>query len=254
MGAIEKIAYCLGPAFMKRAMSRAAPLALLLSVPGAAQSAIVTYCCDEAAETAYQTALGGLGFAASLSESFENGQWVDARTIPQVSVTNLGITWSRPGAFLRTSTGGGDVHDGSYIMFTWDNSTGLPTHAIPDGYTLTASGPSLFGVGGWFQAGTTANIDFIVDGDPTRVDFTGLETSLDASWKFLGFVETDPALGFTSVEIMETDETGDETKIFFSDDFTLGASPVPLPASLPLLGSGLMAMVGFLGRRRSKQT
>jgi hypothetical protein len=227
-------------------LARSVPFALLLSLTGAAQSAIVTY----TDETAYLTALDGLGFASRLTESFEDGGWIAARTTPQASVTNLGITWSRPGAFLRTSTGGGDVHDGSYIMFTWDNSSGLPLHAIPDGYTLTSSASSLYAVGGWFQAGTTANLDFIVDGDPFRVDFTGAETALTSAWKFIGFIETDQTLGFTSVQILETDETGDETKIFFSDDFTLGVAAVPVPAALPLFGSGLMGIMGVLGWRR----
>ena len=76
-----------------------------------------------------------------------------------------------------------------------------------------------------------------------------------ADWKFLGFVEDDPALGFRSVEILET-EAATEARYFFSDDFTLGGqagafppAPVPLPAALPLFGTGLMVLMGVLGRR-----
>ena len=75
-----------------------------------------------------------------LRESFEAGPWIAARTIPQPSVSNLGVTWSWLDAGLRTSTGGGDAHDGGYIIFTWDVINGLPVHAIPDGYTLAADG------------------------------------------------------------------------------------------------------------------
>ncbi len=229
----------------KMMFARCGAFALMLVLAGPAQSAVTTYT-DEAA---YLAALDGLGFVNRVTDSFEAGGWVAARTIPQASVTHQGITWERPGAFLRTSSGGGDVHDGSYIMFTWDNSSGLPLHAIPDGYTLTAEAHSLYAVGGWFQASTTANLAFIVDGDPFRVDFTGAESALSSTWKFLGFIDSDPTAGFTSVEILETDETGDETRIFFSDDFTLGAAVVPLPAALPLFSTGLLGLMGVLGWR-----
>ena len=67
----------------------------------------------------------------------------------------------------------------------------------------------------------------------------------------------DQTLGFNSVEILEVDEVvGGETRIYASDAFTLAGeagafppAPVPLPAALPLFGTGLMVMIGFLGRR-----
>lgn len=248
---VKSICSCLKIGSDAKIVSLSVPLALLLLLPGAAQSALVTYCCDQAAEDAYLAAIDSLAFADRVPESFETGAWVDAQTVPQSSVSNQGITWERPGAFLSTSDNGGDAHDGGYVMFTWDNSSGLPLHAFPDGYTLTANGFPLYAVGGWFT-GNQAKLGFIVDGDPTRVNFTGEEARVDA-WKFLGFIENDPTQGFGSVQIVETDEiVGDEMKIFFSDDFTLGAAAVPLPAALPLFATGLMAMVGLLGRRSKR--
>ena len=225
--------------------------ALALFVVPCAQAAVTTYCCDAAAEAAYRADLAGFAVQPDvLRESFEDGPWVAVRTAPQPSVSNLGVTWSRLDAGLRTSTGGGDVHDGSYLMFSYDVINGLPTHAIPDGYTLAADGSTLYGVGGWFT-GTNAKLDFIVDSDPQRVDFTGAEATVDASWKFLGFIET---LGFGSLEIRTTDEVGNEIRIFFSDDFTLGVDtgipppppdgPVDLSGTVQDTGgSGLCAMV-----------
>ena len=204
--------------------------ALALFITACVQADVTTYCCDAAAEAAYRADLAGLSVQPDvLRESFEAGPWIAARTIPQPSVSNLGVTWSRLNAGLRTSTGGGSVHDGSYLMFTYDVISGLPVHAIPDGYTLAADGSTLYGVGGWFT-GTDAKLAFIIDGDPQRVDFTGPEATVGA-WKFLGFIET---LGFGTLEIRTADEVGDEINLFFSDDFTLamdtGTLPPPLPA------------------------
>ena len=204
--------------------------ALILFAIPCAQAEVTTYCCDAAAEAAYRADLAGLAVQPDvLRESFEDGPWVAARTIPQPSASNLGVTWSRLDAGLRTSTGGGSVHDGSYLMFSYDVINGLPTHAIPDGYSLAADGSTLYGVGGWFT-GTDAKLGFIVDGDSQRVDFTGAEATVGV-WKFLAFIET---AGFGTLDIRTVDEVGDEIRIFFSDDFTLavdtGNPPPPLPA------------------------
>jgi hypothetical protein len=212
-------------------------LSFLVSVAAPwARGEVTTYCCDAAAEAAYLADLAALAVQPGLvSESFEESPWIAARTTPQPSVSNLGVTWARTDASLRTSTGGGDVHDGSYIMFTYDVINGLPTHAIPDGYTLTTEGSTLYGVGGWFR-GTDAKLAFIVDGDPQRVDFTGPEATVRA-WKFLGFIET---LGFDALEIRTADEVGNEINMFFSDDLTLGidtAAPPPSPAGSLQLGA-----------------
>jgi len=207
----------------------------LFAIPSV-QADVTTYCCDAAAEAAYLADLAGLASQPDLlQESFEEGPWGEARTVPQSSVSNLGVTWSRLDAYLSTSTGGGDVHDGSYIMFTWNMINGLPVHAIPDGYTLVADGSTLYGVGGWFT-GNNTKLAFIVDGDPERVDFTGAEATV-SDWRFLGFIET---LGFGNLEIRAVDEVGDETRIFFSDDFTLalGAGTAPPPSgAVDLSGS-----------------
>ncbi|MCU7866320.1 MAG: hypothetical protein KZQ92_20375, partial [Candidatus Thiodiazotropha sp. (ex Lucinoma borealis)] len=74
------------------------------------------------------------------SESFEGDAWVGTRSLPEATVTSQGITWAPSSsgvAGMSTSTGGGDVHDGSYLMFPVDDRN---NHLIPDQYNLTANG------------------------------------------------------------------------------------------------------------------
>jgi hypothetical protein len=190
------------------------------------EAAVTTYCCDAAAEAAYVADLAALTYPVSIAhDGFDVAPWGTETAFPggtpQPSLSNLGITWSPPATdgFVATSTGGGDVHDGSHLMYALDSSA--IRHPVPDGYALSANGFVLYGMGGWFR-GTNATLAFIVDNDPLRVDFTGAEATV-AAWKFLGFIETDAAMGFSRLEIRTVDEVGNETRIFFSDDFTLAA-------------------------------
>jgi hypothetical protein len=193
----------------------------LLCLFGTANAEVTTYCCDQAAEDAYLTALAEIvPIASNVVESFEYGPWesthgtISTPAQPQPSVFNQGITWLRPGAGLLTSIGGGDTHDGLWLMYVQE--FGIPYHPHPDGYTMVSDGP-LYGIGGWFT-GNRAELTFTVDGDPDRVDFTGAEKHLSTGWKFLGFIDTD---SFSIVDIMAVEEI-DELTYFWSDDFTIG--------------------------------
>lgn len=169
---------------------------------------------------------------------------------PASAVSNLGLRWvSRAGGgYLATSTGS-SVSPG-YELYATDSSA--VSHPNPDGLRMTVADPAkrLYAVGGWFQ-GNMTKIAMTVDGDPARVDFTGADSTV-SDWTFLGFVESDPALGFRAVEFLAADEVGAEQKIFFADSFVIVGEPgavVPVPAALPLLGSALFAL-GTLRRHR----
>jgi hypothetical protein len=184
-----------------------------------AQAQVTTYCCDATAEAQYLADLVTLAPSATVvPESFEEGPWIPSGL--WLSVTNNGITWSRTDHAVATSTGGGDVHDGTYLFYA--RQITQPFHPVPDGFTLTSDGQDLYGVGGWFTGqGQPSKLAFIVDGDPNRVDFTGAEATV-SDWKFLGFIDQTP---FTSVDILTADEVGNETTIFFSDDFHIAKGP-----------------------------
>jgi cytochrome oxidase Cu insertion factor (SCO1/SenC/PrrC family) len=189
-------------------------------VCNAVSAQVTTYCCDEVAETAYHAAIAAHALQPdTVSESFESGPWEATRNVAEISVTNQGIIWSSSDAAMRTSLGGGSVHDGTYLMFA-QSQINPPLHPVPDGYALDADGVRLFSVGGWFR-GSGGKLAFIVDDDPDHVDFTGNEATVN-EWKFLGFVDS---LAFSKLEIRNVDEIGDETNIFFSDDFSMATLP-----------------------------
>jgi hypothetical protein len=228
--------------------------ALLLLGAGGARAATTVY----TTEASFLAAVAGLGVPTSQArEGFDVTPWgADLFSIlggmPAPSVSNLGLTWvSRvAGGYLATSTG--SSVSPSYEMYATDAS-GV-THPNPDGFrmTLADATKTLYAVGGWFQ-GNMTKVTMTVDGDPARVDFTGGESTV-SDWTFLGFVESDPALGFRTVEFVAADEVGGEQKMFFADSFIIVGEPgavVPVPAALPLLGSALFALAAFRrGRRR----
>ena len=202
-------------------------LTLLGLVSSFESHAVVTvYCCDATAEAQFIQDLSNLPSISPdiTKESFEGSAWDSTRSTGVQSVTSQGITWagsSTESSFVRTSTSGGDVHEGSYLMFPVDNRN---DHLVPDKYTLTASGTTLYGVGGWFRSSTGAKIGFTTNGS-APVDFTGSQATV-TGWTFLGFIDD---AGFTNVLVEAVDEGGDEVNIFFSDDFTLGAQSGAFP-------------------------
>ncbi len=201
---------------------------LVLAVAGISlqsQAAVTVYCCDAAAEAQFIQDLSALQSVSVdfASESFETDAWAGSRTDPQVSVTSQGITWEASSsgvAGIRTSTGGGDVHDGSYLMFAV-NASG--THLTPDKVTLSAGGMTLYGVGGWFRSSNGAKLAFTSNG--ATVDFTGADATV-FDWKFLGFIDDG---GFSTLLVETADEVGNEVNTFFSDDFTLAAGSGAFP-------------------------
>jgi len=189
---------------------------LTLFVSSSASAQVVTYCCDATAEQQYLAAIAGLG--TNVTESFEAAPWDTVRWpgTGADSVTNQGLIWSREGGRILTSSG--DSHDGNYQVFAVD-LTGI-RHPVPDGFSVQGDGITFNAFGGWYL-GNSTKIEFTVDGDPNPVDFTGTEATIPQNWTFLGFIDSTP---FTTVDIREADEQGDETKIFWADDFSFSTS------------------------------
>ncbi|MES9860674.1 MAG: Calx-beta domain-containing protein [Candidatus Thiodiazotropha sp. LLP2] len=198
------------------------------------QAAVTVYCCDANAEAQYIQDLAALTSVSvdMTTESFEGSDWAGTRTTPQVSVTSQSVTWAASStgvSGVRTSTGGGDVHEGSYLLFAADQDNG---HLVPDKITLTANGITLYGTGGWFRSSGGAQIGFTTNRG--IVDFPGEQATV-FDWGFLGFIDD---AGFSTLLIEAVDETGPEANIFFSDDFTLAAEAGAFPGQKLQFSSG----------------
>lgn len=203
---------------------RVLPLLLLL-IPFQGEAAVTVYCCDANAEAQFVQDLNALqSISVDLAtESFEGDAWSNTRTTPQLSVTSQSITWganSTGVAGVRTTTGGGDTHEGSYILFAADQDN---AHLTPDNITLTANGITLYGVGGWFRS--SAGTEMSLTTDAGVVDFTGQQATV-FDWTFLGFIDDG---GFSTLLIETAETVGDDIKTFFSDDFTIAAQAGAFP-------------------------
>jgi ribosomal protein L35AE/L33A len=194
-------------------------------IPLQSLAEVTVYCCDANAESQFIQDLAALQSVTVdfSSESFEGDAWASSRNNTVFSVTEKSLSWGASSsgvAGIQTSTGGGDVHEGEYLMFAVDD-TG--THLTPDKITLTTNGITLYGVGGWFRSSNGAKLAFSTDGD--GVDFTGEQATV-FDWKFLGFIDDG---GFSSLLVETADEVGNEVKTFFSDDFTVAAESGAFP-------------------------
>ncbi|MEW8505145.1 MAG: Calx-beta domain-containing protein [Candidatus Thiodiazotropha sp.] len=206
---------------------RGLPLLLFL-LPLHTQAEVTVYCCDANAEAQYLQDLNALQSVTVdiTNESFEGTAWDGTRVNLQETVTSQSITWgtngSSPGDFvgIRTSTGGGDTHEGQYIVFAVDENN---FHLTPDNITLTANGITLYGVGGWFTSSGGTEMSFT--SNRGIIDFPGEQATV-FDWTFLGFIDDS---GFSTLLIETAEIVGDDIKTFFSDDFTIAAQDGAFP-------------------------
>jgi hypothetical protein len=204
-------------------------LSLLVFVsPLQVKAAVSVYCCDATAEEQFLqdlTAMQSMSVDIA-NESFEGAAWENTRVDFQENLTSQGITWSTNGSTpgdlvgIRTSTGGGDTHEGDYIVFAVDENN---LHLTPDNLKLTANAITLYGIGGWFSSSGGTEILFTSNGG--TIDFTGQQSRV-FDWTFLGFIDDS---GFSTLTIETAETIGDDIKTFFSDDFIIAAEDGAFP-------------------------
>ncbi|RLJ20394.1 hypothetical protein DJ031_06220 [bacterium endosymbiont of Escarpia laminata] len=197
--------------------------ALLLGASNA-QAAVTTYT-DEAA---YLAALATLGYEVA-NEGFDSPDWLATETFPVLSLTNNGLTWAESNGttntYLMTTTNG---LDGSALRTLNSAATG---HTDPDGFYLktdTATTPnSLHGFGAWYKGSQNGSkVTFTTNGG--GVGFTGEESTVLTTWKFLGFIDD---VGFTTLDVRVVDDPANtDVRLIFADTASIGAPVGTFPA------------------------
>ena len=226
-------------------------------------------------ETLYLSDLASLGYSA-IAESFEdNTVWADSRNSISSpgntpSVTSQGIIWTSNYIQNNIATGTGAAYDGLNGIYslphgmTTDSGTYCDSAEDPnipiecyqnDGLKITSeAGDTLYAFGGRFTSNTgVPKITFLLDGSDVNANNTDnidnwlREGDLADNFEFVGVIDTD---GFLSAEVRELRGKDFQQVLLFADDFTIGASPVPVPTALWLFGSGLLGLVGIARRKK----
>jgi hypothetical protein len=261
--------------FMKNILIGAA----LLVFAGIANAVTMVYT-DEAL---YLSDLASFGYAP-ITESFENNTvWADSRNSivtpgSTPSVTSKGITWTSngwapdyPQNNIATGDVGGSAPDGTYAIYSLPhgltNDSGIYCDSaedpnIPiecfqnDGLRIESeTGDTLYAFGGRVDSNTgTPKITFLLDGvdingnDTDNIDNEQREGDVADNWDFIGVIDTD---GFLTAEIRELRGKDYQQVLLFADDFTIGVSTVPIPASVWLFGSGLLGLIGISRHKKA---
>lgn len=240
----------------------------LLAFSGISSAAPVVYT-DEAL---YLAELATLGYSP-IHESFEDGNvWADTRnTISSPgsapAVTSQGVVWTSNYSQnnIATSTVGGTfaiyslphglTTDGPMACDNMDNP--LDECYQNDGLKVTSeTGEALYAFGGRIDTANSGKVTFLLDGvdihgnDTDNIDNWQRDGLWADNWTFVGVIDTD---GFFSAELRELRGEDWSPVLLFSDNFTLGTAPapVPLPATVWLFGSGLLALVGIARRKKA---
>ena len=213
-------------------------------------------------ETNYLAALTAMG-ASVISEGFEDDVvWVDSRSsisspgsTPQVN--SQGILWRSnfatnniatsdvglAGSFGLYSDPHGDP-DVELSDMVCDVADPIPEQCfLHDGFVGDSAG-TLYGVGGWINGTSGADVTLLLDG--VQVDFG--TNGIINSWTFLGVIDT---TGFNTFEFREINGKGTQALTIRADDVTLGVSAVPVPAAAWLFGSGLIGLTGIARRKKA---
>jgi len=219
-----------------RKISLGMMVAVVCLVFAAQASAYVVYS-DEAA---FDQAVAGL---SSFTEGFEEGDW------GQSTVINQGITWEgflsgAPADLVAASTPDGLARTGENGMYVLGSAN---SEAVKG-----ASGSPLQALGFWIRP--HANVTSL-GADGFTVDLvSGDSQELTDGWQFFGIV-AGQGESFTSFTVTAFGDSNGENMWF--DDFTFvtgsTASPVPVPAAVWLLGSGLLSVLGVRSRMEKRR-
>lgn len=198
---------------------------------------------------------------SSYSPNLSTGPWATlagSMFATASSVTDRGVTYTGPKPGTTIGSNGTE-------LFAIDPAVGGFFHPTPDGFQLKTDGTfRLMAFSGTFTGSQSVQLDLIVDaGTPNeRVgNFNVANPAAGPLGAFMGVVD-DTTQGFDTLTVIVRDPLSTKTFrtgniVLYTDSaFPAPAAPagvVPLPAALPLLGSGLVWLGFGAWRRQSRR-
>ena len=217
-------------------------VALLIMFFGySANASILTY----DTRTAFYADLSALGYVDRQTLGFDgqtagslipSGGTVGGATfsysIPgyQIKVDNLFDTTSPDNYIGLNNSEGAFIYGDSFVM-TFDRTI----HAL--GLYLVAEPGAVWA--GDFELSTVGGSAFNSDTPDPAFSLS------DGDAFFIGLIQTDFKLGFSSAALSGTLDPDLVNYVFNVDDITSAVNPVPVPAPLLLLGAGLVSLIGI---------
>ncbi len=202
------------------------------------------------------------GFAATVSYDFStvNGQSFGTGAASSVSVGNATFTQANAATASYAFSFGpnGDTftnidNGGGYVLSSAGQVGGTPTTSAPASVTIsfasTVYGINFnYGNSDWVYTPNGGDLLSATINGATVATATPTFSATNGDFYAEGAFSYSNPNGFTSITLTSTDAAGAEDLVL--GDLTTASTPVPLPAGIWLLASGL-GVLGFKSRRRA---
>jgi hypothetical protein len=206
-----------------------------------------------AARNSFVGALTGVGVETFESQALN--AFPTALTFAPTSVTAAATTTDSTNIFVNNGTPFGTFAT-SGTQFLYDSGSGTQGLNATLTFSAAVAGFGLYATDLGDGIDPANQITFVLtlaDSSSETVTTNVGGNNTNANLLFLGVVSSDPSQKITSVEIQSTNLAGGDA--IGVDDLTIGlsaAAVVPEPASLGLLGAGVLGLaVGYLRRSRT---